>query len=54
MDKFRKINAPGIFLGALLGLGIGIAMDSLAVGVGIAIIFSIVFGSNGDEQNGDD
>lgn len=51
MDKFRKTNAPGIFLGALLGLVIGIAMDSFATGVGAVIVFAIVFGSDGDEQD---
>ena len=54
MDKFKKTNARGIFLGSLLGMVIGIAMDSFAVGVGVAIILAIVFGSNGDEQEEDD
>lgn len=53
MDKFNKTGAPAILLGVLLGLLIGAAMDSFAVGAGIAIIFSIVFRKSEEEDEED-
>ncbi|SDE10339.1 hypothetical protein SAMN04488126_103211 [Bhargavaea beijingensis] len=51
MDQLKKIGADAVLLGALLGLLIGTTMDSFAVGVGIAIIFSITFRKSEDEDD---